>query len=75
MEGNFEWFKEHYDEIYTLCGECYVIIKDKKIIAIFHDISDAYNYLVENSLLGNENLQYCNGDESAYTSYCFLSFE
>ncbi len=68
MEGNFEWFLEHYDEIYSLCGTCNVVIKDKRIIKIFSDSSDAYYWVRDNNLLGKVNIQYCNGDESGYTS-------
>lgn len=68
MEGNFEWFLEHYNDIYTLCGECYIVIQNKKIIKIFSAEIEAYDWVVSNNLLGKVNIQYCNGDESAYTS-------
>ena len=69
MEGNFEWFLEHYDEIYSLCGECYVVIYKQKIIKIFSSMDTAYEWVKNNNLLGECNIQYCNGDESGYT--CF----
>ena len=69
MEGNFEWFKEHYDQIYELCGECYVVIKNKQIIQIFHLFKNAYKWVEENKLLGKVNIQYCNGNETGYASY------
>lgn len=71
MEGNFEWFLEHYNEIYALCGECHVVIKDKKLIKLFSSESEAYHWVDENNLLGKCNIQYCNGDESGYTVYIF----
>lgn len=71
MEGNFEWFLEHYNEIYTLCGECHVVIKNKRIIKIFEDHFAASRWVNENGLLGKVNVQYCNGDESAYTAYIY----
>ena len=74
MEGNFEWFIDHYDEIYNLCGECYVVIKDKKIIKIFDNDPEGYHWVCDNGLLGKVNLQYCNGDESGYTTYCFNDY-
>lgn len=70
MEGNFEWFLEHYNEIYSLCGTCNVVIKDKKIIKIFGDEIQAYHWVKDNNLLGKVNIQYCNGDKSGYTVLC-----
>lgn len=71
MEGNFEWFLEHYNEIYMLCGECHVVIKDKQIIRMFQDYNEAIEWYREKDLYGKANLQYCNGDESGYTEYIY----
>lgn len=71
MEGNFEWFLAHYNEIYGLCGECHVVIKNKRIIKIFEDHFTASRWVDENGLLGKVNVQYCNGDESAYIAYIY----
>ena len=48
MEENFRWFIQHYDEIYSLCGECYVVIKDTKIIKIFDSDNEACDWLKDN---------------------------
>lgn len=69
MHVNFQWFLDHYMEIYSLCGECYVIIKEQRIIRIFSNEKEAYDWIVDNSLLGKCNIQYCNGKESGYTTY------
>ena len=69
MEGNFEWFLEHYDEIYALCGECHVVIKNKMIIRVFQAKDEAYSWYKSNDLFGKANLQYCNGDQSGYMVY------
>lgn len=71
MERNFNWFVDNYDEIYKLCGECHVLIKDQKIIKIFDDIKDGLKYMEDHDLFGISNLQYCNGDISGYTEYEF----
>lgn len=71
MEGNFQWFLDNYYQIYSLCGECYVAIKDKKIIQIFVDEHEACNWIIGNNLLGQVSIQYCNGDESGYSSLNF----
>lgn len=69
MKGNFDWFLEHYDEIYELCGICHVVIKDKKIIGVFVTDRAAYDWVRDTGLLGKCSVQYCNGEESAYTLY------
>lgn len=74
MKENFEWFVEHYDEIYQLCGECHVVIKDKRIIYVAATVKDAYHWVVDNNLLGSVNISHCNGDESGYTAYIFTPF-
>lgn len=72
MEEDFEWFLEHYNEIYQLCDECYVVINEKKIIAIFLDsYAEAYQWVKERGLLGKCNIQYCSGDEDGYTAYVY----
>lgn len=67
LERNFEWFLKYYDEIYSLYGECYVVIQDNKIIKTFLNELEGYHWIEDNNLLGKANLQYCNGDESGYT--------
>ena len=71
MEENFEWFLEHYNEIFQLCGECYVVINNKRVIKIFDTYAEAYHWTDDNNLLGKANVQYCNGDESGYTVYIY----
>lgn len=71
MKENFEWFVEHYNEIFQLCGECYVVIYEKKIIGVFESHTYAYHWVIERDLLSYANIQYCNGDESGYTAYVY----
>lgn len=69
MQENFEWFVENYDDIYRLCGECHVVIQDKKIIKIFSSEIEGDKWLEKNDLVEKVNFQYCNGEESGYTMY------
>lgn len=71
MEGNFEWFLEHYNDIYVLLGECYIVIEKQKIIKVFSTETEAYRWVENHGMLGKCNIQYCNGNESAYTTYDF----
>lgn len=69
MKENFEWFLEHYNEIFQLCGECYVVILGKKIVGIFVSYAEAYHWANNKGMLGKCNIQHCNGDKSGYTAY------
>lgn len=66
---NFQWFLEHYDEIYRRHGECHVAIKDRAIIGVYHSSVEAYQKTCETEVPGSFSIQYCNGDESGYTAY------
>ena len=70
-DADFEWFKEHYDEIYEKYGECYVAIKDKQIFGVYDSYVEGFHSAQEIRELGTFIFQHCNGDESGYTAYCF----
>lgn len=67
MHENFRWFLEHYDELYQRYGECYIVIKDCKVIGTYSDIGEAVRTTDLTEKPGTYNVQYCNGDESGYT--------
>lgn len=69
MEGNFEWFLDNYKQIYSLCGECHVVIRDKRIIKLFDSEKEAIQWIESNGLLGKATTQYCNGNEDGYMCY------
>ena len=69
MIENFEWFIEHYNEIFELCGECYVVIYEKKLVGVFHSFNAAHTWVNKHNLLGRCNIQYCNGKKTGYTAY------
>lgn len=70
LRSNFEWFLDHYQEIFALCGVCYVVIVDKQIKHICHSVTGALRFVTKNGYkAGQYNIQFCNGDESGYTAY------
>lgn len=65
---DFEWFVEHYDELYEKYGVSYIAIRDKIILGVYKTIQDGLNDLLKNFQMGEFILQFCNGDESGYTA-------
>ena len=63
MKGNNEWFLEHCEEIFALCGICYVVIKAERIIGIFETSPDAYAWVAEHDLSKEATVRYCDGTE------------
>ena len=68
---NFEWFLQHYMEIYLLHGNCYVVIYEQRIVYVTKSFSNAVKYANEHYEPGTFNVQHCNGDESGYTVTVF----
>lgn len=66
---NFQWFLENYDELYKQYGVSYLVIKDKAIIGVYSSYGEALRETCKTEELGTFNVQFCNGDESAYTAY------
>lgn len=69
MRSDFEWFIEHYDEIYRRYGECYPAIREGKIIGVYKSYADGCDDLRDKGMYGRCSLQHCNGNESGYTAY------
>lgn len=69
MRENFEWFIEHYNEIFGLCGECHVVIFEKKLVGVFNSFDEAHTWVNNHNLFGRCNVQYCNGKKTGYTAY------
>lgn len=66
---DFDFFLEQYEELYKKYGKCFVAIKNKKILGIFHTEEEAIDITSSEYGLGEFIIQECNGDESGYTNY------
>ena len=66
---DFQWFKEHYKEISQKYGNCYVVIKEQKILGTYPTYADGVRETEKTEELGTFIVQQCNGDETGYTGY------
>ena len=66
---DFQWFLDHYDSLFQQYGESYLAIKNEKVIGSFPSYAEAVEKTEQTEELGSFIVQYCNGDESAYTAY------
>ncbi len=66
---DFDFFLEHYQELFEKYGHCFISIKNKTIIGVFHTEKEAIDITSSEYELGEFIVQECNGDESGYTNY------
>ena len=69
MRENFEWFVEHYDELFEKYGTAYLVIKDRSVIGAYASVGEAVRETEKTEVRGRYNVQYCNGTPGAYTDY------
>lgn len=66
---DFKYFLSNYNDIYKKYGHCFVAVKNKEIIGVFHDEESAIESTSSLYKLGEFIVQECNGNESGYTNY------
>lgn len=71
QEEDFEWFVENYDGLYKQYGDCYLLIKNKRVVCVCDSYADGVKRGKSLFEMGTFIVQHCNGDESGYTSYIF----
>jgi len=69
QDKDFIWFKENYMNLFQQYGQSYLAIKNKTVLGSYNSYADAVNDITKNHEIGSFIIQYCNGDESAYTNY------
>ena len=74
MDSDFHWFVDHYDELFEKYGTCYLIIKDECIHGAHDNRRTAVDKAWKLFKPGTVSVQYCNGDESGYTSWITSSW-
>ncbi len=67
--SDFNYFIEHYDELYEKYGHKFIAIKNHEILGTYDDLESAINVTSIDHPLGTYIVQECNGDESGYTNY------
>ena len=68
-QKDFEYFIEHYHEIYEKYGHKFIAIQNQNILGLYDDEITAINETSAKHPLGSFIVQECNGDESGYTNY------
>ncbi len=66
---DFDYFVNHYQELYDEYGHKFIAIKNSKILGIFDTEIEAITEMSKKHPLGTFIVQECNGDESGYTNY------
>ena len=67
--SDFQFFIEHYNELYEKYGHKFIVIKEHKILGAYDDAVSAINSTSAEYPIGSFIVQECNGDESGYTNY------
>ena len=68
---NFEWYKNHLKELYAEYGDCFLAIKDCRVIGTYDSYTEAVRETSKTEKLGTFNVQECGPDEDAYTSHIY----
>lgn len=71
QNDDFDWFVEHYNELYQKYGHKHLVIKNQKVIGVYDSLLEGIKETKEE--LGTFLVQECNGDKSAYTIYSHKS--
>ena len=68
QDKDFEWFKEKYEELFSIYGDSILVIKDKKVIGSYKSFREALDTTLQTEKIGTFIVQKCDGTKSAYTS-------
>lgn len=67
-KNDFHWFLENYDSFYQRYGVSYLAIQNHIILGVYNGMREAIDETSKQYPLGSFIVQFCNGDESAYTA-------
>ena len=68
QEKDYKWFLENYNNLYKEYGQKYLAIKNQNVIGVYSSYADAVNTTKKTEKLGTFIVQFCSGDETAYTN-------
>ncbi len=69
QQQDYDWFLQNYEELFNEYGVSYLAIKKRKVLGKYNSYAEAVLETEKTEPLGSFIVQYCNGDESAYTAY------
>ena len=67
--SDFNFFVEHYDELFEKYGHKFIVIRYHEILGAYDTLESAINETSQSHQLGTYIVKECNGDESGYTNY------
>lgn len=74
QDRDFQWFLEHYDELYEKYGRAYLAIKNSKVLGAYPTYAEGVRATEKTEELGTFIVQLCDGTEAAYTNYILSNF-
>lgn len=72
MRDDFEWFVDHYEALHDQYGDCFLVIKDKKVLRTCQSYAEGVRETEKEEPLGTFIVQECRGESHAYNS-CIAS--
>ena len=69
QKSDYEWFLKNYDSLFQEYGQSFLVIKDSKVLGSYSSYADGVNRTLEHEPLGTFIVQFCNGNDSAYTNH------
>ena len=67
-DEDFKWFLKEYDNLFEKYGHKFLAIKNKVILGVYNEFSEAIRTTAETHELGTFIVQECDGTPSAYTT-------
>ena len=67
QDNDFNWFLEHYNELYERYGRSFLAIKDERVLGTYDSFKKAVDATLLTEEAGTFIVQECNGEESAYS--------
>lgn len=69
QDKDFDWFLEHYDELYKEYGDAYIAIKNGKVLGVYSSYAEGVRKTQATEEIGTFIVQHCNGNETGHTNY------
>ncbi len=74
QDSDFQWFLDHYDELYKKYGRAYLAIKEAKVLGAYGSYAEGVRAAARTEEPGTFIVQLCDGTEAAYTNYVLSNF-
>lgn len=68
---DFQWFVNNYEKFQKKYGNCYIVIKDKKVLGAYKTFGEGVHETSKKYEIGTFIVQECAVDRKAYISYYY----